>query len=63
MSLLLVTPNAMTRQFPLQIHISAIFLALLLLVGAILGSIGYGLARQILTSTAQDLTHAFIAKP
>jgi len=47
----------MTRRFPLQIHISAIFLALLLLLGAILGSIGYGLARQILTSTAHDLTH------
>ena len=47
----------MKRRFPLQIHISTIFLVLLLLVGGILGGIGYGLARQILSETAHDLTH------
>ena len=47
----------MKRRFPLQIHISTIFLVLLLLVGGILGGIGYGLARQILGETAHDLTH------
>jgi len=47
----------MKRRFPLQIHISTIFLVLLLLVGGILGGIGYSLARKILGETAHDLTH------
>ena len=55
--LLIARPGTMKRRFPLQIHISTIFLVLLLLVGGILGSIGYGLARQILGETAHDLTH------
>ena len=55
--LLIARPGTMKRRFPLQIHISTIFLVLLLLVGGILGGIGYGLARQILGETAHDLTH------
>jgi cytochrome c biogenesis protein ResB len=35
--LLIARPGTMKRRFPLQIHISTIFLVLLLLVGGILG--------------------------
>lgn len=34
-------PSTMKCRFPLQIHISTIFPVLLLLVGGILGGIGY----------------------
>jgi len=45
----------MTRRFPLHIHLSTLFLALTLLVGGVIGWMGYQVSREILDSTARDL--------
>ncbi len=45
----------MTRRFPLHIHLSTLFLALTLLVGGVIGWLGYQVSREILDSTARDL--------
>lgn len=46
----------MTRSFPLHIHISTVFLLLILVVGGSIGALGYRLAAQMLESTANDLS-------
>ena len=46
----------MTRNFPLHIHISIVFLLLILVVGGTIGALGYRLAAQMLEATANDLT-------
>lgn len=45
----------MKRQFPLHIHISTLFLGLVLLVGGTVGWLGYQLSRDMLDATATDL--------
>jgi len=44
------------RAFPLYIHISTLFMLLLLLVGGIIGGIGYKFSRDIIESSAIELT-------
>ncbi len=46
----------MTRRLPLHIHISTLFLILLLVVGSIIGGLGYTISRDILKSTASELS-------
>ncbi|MGL1834907.1 HD domain-containing phosphohydrolase [Rhodocyclaceae bacterium SMB388] len=46
----------MTRNFPLHIYISTVFLLLILVVGGTIGALGYRLAAQMLEATANDLT-------
>ena len=46
----------MKRLFPLHIHISTLFLLLLLLVGGLIGGFGYHTSRNMLESAAEDLT-------
>ncbi len=45
----------MKYRLPLHVQISTIFLALILLVGGIIGSLGYKISRDILESTASEL--------
>ncbi len=45
----------MKRRFPLHIHISTLFLILLLLVGGAIGGLGYTISRDILSSTSNTL--------
>ena len=45
----------MTRRFPLHVHLSTLFLTLTLLVGGVIGWLGYQVSREILDSTAGDL--------
>ena len=45
----------MTRRFPLHVHLSTLFLTLTLLVGCVIGWLGYQVSREILDSTARDL--------
>ena len=45
----------MTRRFPLHVHISTLFIALILLVGAIIGGLGYNNSQKILQATAGEL--------
>ena len=45
----------MKHPFPLHIHISTLFLILLLLVGGTIGGLGYSISRNILTSTSDTL--------
>ncbi len=45
----------MKRKFPLHIHISTLFLVLILLVGGIIAGIGYKLSREMLQATANDV--------
>ncbi|WP_248594636.1 hypothetical protein [Candidatus Accumulibacter contiguus] len=46
----------MRYRYPLHIHISTLFLALILLVGGVLGGIGYQLSSNLLEESAADLT-------
>ncbi|MFZ4536304.1 HD domain-containing phosphohydrolase [Propionivibrio sp.] len=46
----------MKRRFPLHIHISTLFLALLLIVGGVIGGLGYKISSGILKSTANELS-------
>ena len=45
----------MKRRFPLHIHISTLFLILLLIVGGGIGWLGYTISRDILYSTSNTL--------
>ncbi len=49
----------MRRHYPLHIHISTLFLTLILLVCGVLGSIGYKLSTGLLEESAADLTASF----
>ena len=46
----------MKRNFPLHIHISTLFLLLIVLVGGLIGGFGYKVSRDMLESAATDLT-------
>lgn len=46
----------MKRLFPLHIHISTVFLLLVLVVGGLIGGLGYKLSRNMLESSAADVT-------
>ena len=46
----------MRRHYPLHVHISTLFLALILLVCGVLGGIGYQLSSDLLAASAADLT-------
>ena len=46
----------MKRRFPLHIHISTLFLILLLIVGSVIGGLGYTISRDILKSSANELS-------
>ena len=46
----------MRRHYPLHIHISTLFLTLILLVCGVLGGIGYKLSAGLLEESAADLT-------
>ena len=46
----------MKRAFPLHMHISSLFMLLLLLVGGIIGGVGYKFSRDIIESSAVELT-------
>ncbi|MCL2345158.1 MAG: hypothetical protein FWC58_04835 [Desulfobulbus sp.] len=45
----------MTRRFPLHVHISALFLLLFLMVGGLIGILGYSTASNILKDTADEM--------
>ena len=47
---------AVPRQYPLHIHISTLFLALITLIGVLLLGVGYMTSKSLIQSTAQDLT-------
>ena len=44
----------MKRRFPLHIHISALFIALILLVGSIIRGLGSKISHDILETTASE---------
>ncbi|MBS1228273.1 MAG: hypothetical protein H6R17_1550 [Proteobacteria bacterium] len=46
----------MKRRFPLHVHISTLFLVLLLIVGGVVGGLGYTVSRGILKSSADELS-------
>ena len=46
----------MNRRYPLHIHITTLFLVLILVVGGLLAGIGYKLTRDMLESAADDLS-------
>ncbi|WP_300453074.1 HD domain-containing phosphohydrolase [Accumulibacter sp.] len=46
----------MRRRYPLHLHISTLFLVLILLVCGLLGGIGYRLSSDLLEASASDLT-------
>ena len=46
----------MKRRFPLHVHISTLFLILLLIVGGAIGGLGYTISRDILKTTANELS-------
>lgn len=45
----------MTRRFPLHVHISTLFIAVILLVGSVIGGLGYTVSSGILETTASEL--------
>ena len=45
----------MKRRFPLHVHISTLFVMLILLIGSVIGGLGYKISRDILNTTASDL--------
>jgi HD-GYP domain-containing protein (c-di-GMP phosphodiesterase class II) len=45
----------MTRRFPLHVHISTLFIAVILLVGSVIGGLGYRVSSGILETTASEL--------
>lgn len=46
----------MTRQYPLHVQISTLFVVLTLLVGALIGGLGYRFSLDMLETVADDLT-------
>ena len=46
----------MKRRFPLHVHISTLFLTLILIVGGVIGGLGYKISHNILETTASDLS-------
>lgn len=46
----------MKRRFPLHVHISTLFLALILILGGVIGTLSYQASREILETTASDLS-------
>ncbi|HEX5389887.1 MAG TPA: HD domain-containing phosphohydrolase [Burkholderiaceae bacterium] len=46
----------MTRRFPLHVHVSTLFLVLILVVGALLATVNHRMSRQVMTDVANDLT-------
>ena len=46
----------MKYRLPLHVHISTLFLVLLLIVGGAMGSLGYSVSRSILKSSADELS-------
>lgn len=46
----------MRRHFPLHIHMSTLFVALIILVGGLIGGFGYSTSRSMLEATVDDLT-------
>ena len=46
----------MKRRFPLHVHISTLFLTLILIVGGVIGGLGYRISHNILETTASDLS-------
>jgi HD-GYP domain-containing protein (c-di-GMP phosphodiesterase class II) len=46
----------MTRRFPLHVHVSTLFLVLILIVGALLAAVNHHMSRQVMTDVANDLT-------
>ena len=45
----------MTHRFPLHVHISTLFIALILLVGGVIGGLGYRISSEILETMASEL--------
>ena len=45
----------MTRRFPLHVHVSTLFLVLILIVGALLATVNHRMSRQVMTDVANDL--------
>ena len=45
----------MTRRFPLHVHISTLFIVLILLVGGAIGGLGYRSSQEILATAAGEL--------
>ena len=45
----------MKHRFPLHVHISTLFLILILLIGSVIGGLGYKISRDILETTASEL--------
>ena len=45
-----------TRYYPLHVHISTLFVVLILLVGALIGGLGYRFSHEMLESAADDLS-------
>jgi HD-GYP domain-containing protein (c-di-GMP phosphodiesterase class II) len=45
-----------TRYYPLHVHISTLFVVLILLVGALIGGLGYRFSHEMLESAANDLS-------
>lgn len=46
----------MKRHYPLHVHISTLFLLLLLIVGGSLAAVSYTMSRDVLETSAEDLT-------
>ncbi|MCM8663189.1 HD domain-containing phosphohydrolase [Accumulibacter sp.] len=49
----------MRRRYPLHVHITTLFLALILLVCGVLGGVGYQLSSALLETSATSLTEGF----
>ena len=45
----------MKRRLPLHVHISTLFVVLILLIGGVIGGLGYRSSQEILAATAGDL--------
>ena len=45
----------MNRDYPLHIHISTLFLIVIVIIGGLIGGVGYKLSSDTLTSAADDL--------
>ncbi len=45
------------KRFPLQVHVSTLFLLLILIVGGALALVGQRMSVQMMTEVADDLTH------
>ena len=52
----------MKRHFPLHVHISTLFLTLILIVGGVIGGLVYKISRDILETTASDLSAAVYSR-